>query len=99
MLAINKPSIEYLNLDGLKLYDNVDSLRDKSGNPVFQYRYAQLVLGAGSKLELELHVESIINKYKETFSSLYLKYKDYYNPYENSSDMVSNDIINKVGEK
>jgi len=98
MLAINKPTIEYLNLEDLTLYDNSDSLRDKYGKPVFPYRYAKLVLGVSSKSELEQNVESILNQYKVTLSVLYSKYEEYYKPFEGSSEMVANDICRRIDD-
>jgi hypothetical protein len=98
MLAINKPTIEYLNLEGLALYDNSDSLRDKYGKPVFPLRYAKLVLGVSSKSELEQNVESILNQYKVTLSVLYSKYEEYYKPFEGSSEMVANDICRRIDD-
>ena len=96
MLAINKPTIEYLNLEGLNLYDNSDSLRDEFGNPVFQCRYAKLVLGASSRLELERHVESILNQYEMTVSPLRSMYEKYFMPFDGASKMVANDIYKRI---
>ena len=96
MLAINKPTIEYLNLEGLDLYDSSDSLRDESGNPVFQFRYVNLVLGVSAKLELEQYVESILNQYEMTISPLCSMYKKYFMPFDGASKMVANDIYKRV---
>ena len=98
MLAIKKPSIEYLNLENLTLYDNSDSLRDEHGKPVFPYRYAKLVLGVDSKSELEQNVESILNQYEATLSTLYSKYEEYYKPFKGSSEMVANDICRRIDD-
>ncbi len=96
MLAIKKPTIEYLDLNGLTLYDNETSLRGKGGEPVFQYRYANLVLGSSSKKELEEHVNSILYDYNKTLSYLYSNYIDYFSPTEGASEKVANDIHNKL---
>jgi len=96
MLAINKPTIEYLDLSGLTSYDNSESLRNKYGKPVLQFSYTNLVLSASSKAELEQHVESILDQYELTFSKLYSKYKEYYNPYDGASKMVADDICEKL---
>ena len=96
MLAINKPTIEYLNLSGLPLYDNSDSLRSKDGEPVFQFRYTNLVLGASSKLELEQHVESILNRYEATVLSLRSRYDNFFKTFDGASEMVANDIYKKI---
>lgn len=98
MLAINKPTIEYLDLNDLEAYDNSNSQRDSDGNPVFNYRGAKLVLGASSKLELEHHVESILNKYKATILPLASMYKDCFEPLNGASKMVADDIYNKIND-
>jgi hypothetical protein len=96
MAAINKPTIEYLDLEGLPLYDKKDSLRDKLGKPVFQFRYADLVLGASSKADLEEHIESIFLQYETTFLPLHSRYKEYFKPIDGSSVTVANDIIRRL---
>jgi len=96
MLAINKPTIEYLDLEGLKGYDNKNSLRDEHGKPVSQFRYANLVLGASSKLDLEQHVESILSQYKATILPLRSKYDDFFKTFDGASEMVANDIYKKI---
>ena len=96
MLAIGKPSIEYINLEGLDSYDNSNSLRDANGEPVFQYRYTNLVLGASNKLELSGHVESILNQREVTFLSLFSRYKKYFEPFEGSSGMIANDVVSNL---
>jgi len=96
MLAINKPTIEYLDLEGLKSYDNSDSLRDMNGKPVFQYRYTNLVLGASNKIEFETHVDSILNKTEETVSSLRLRYEEYFSPFDEASAMIADNIYKGI---
>ena len=96
MLAFNKPTIEYLNLEGLESYDNESSLRNKRGAPVFQYRYADLVLGASSTAEFYKHVDSLLNQYNETISPLFLNYNKYFETFSSSSSMVANDIFKKI---
>ena len=96
MLAINKPTIEYLNWEGLECEDNKNSLRDEHGKPVSQYTYSELVLGARSKLELEQYVELIINQYKATVLSLRSRYDNYFKTFDGASEMVANDIYKKI---
>ena len=96
MLAINKPTIEYLNLEGLDLYDNSDSLRDKFGKPVFQFRYLELVLGVSSRSELESCVDSLLNQKEDVTALLYSKYKYYFEPFDAASKFVANDIYKKI---
>ena len=96
MLASKKPTIEYLNWEGLEGYDNKQSLRDKHGNPVSLLGCANLVLSASSKLDLEQDVKSILNQYEATLSALYSKYEEYFKPFEGSSEMVANDICRRI---
>jgi hypothetical protein len=96
MLAINKPTIEYLNWEGLEGYDNKNSLRDEHGKPVSQYTYVDIVLGARSKLELEQHVESILNRYEATVLSLRSRYDNFFKTFDGASEMVANDIYKKI---
>ena len=96
MLAINKPTIEYLNWKGLEGFDHKKSLRDKHGDPISQYTYVKLVLGARSKLELEQHVESILNQYEATVLSLRSRYDNFFKTFDGASEMVANDIYKKI---
>jgi hypothetical protein len=96
MLAINKPTIEYLNWEGLEGYDNKNSLRDEHGKPISQYTYVDIVLGARSKLELEQHVESILNRYEATVLSLRSRYDNFFKTFDGASEMVANDIYKKI---
>jgi CDP-glycerol glycerophosphotransferase (TagB/SpsB family) len=98
MLAINKPTIEYLDMKDLEAYDNSNSLRDDEGNPVLNYRSAKLVLGASSKLELERHVESILNKYEATMLPLASMYEYCFEPLNGASKMVADDIYKKIND-
>jgi hypothetical protein len=93
MLAINKPTIEYLDL---KECDSNGLLKNKQGELVSKCRYTNLVLGASSKLELEQHVESILNQYKATVLSLRSRYDDYFKTFNGASEMVANDIYQKI---
>jgi len=96
MLAINKPTIEYLDLSNLSLYDNNNSLSDCDGEPVFELRYVGLVLGASTKEKFSQHVDSILNQRTKTISSLHSKYKEYYEPLECASKVVASNIYNKI---
>ena len=97
LLALNKLTIEYLDLHGLDKYDNENSLRDENNVPVFPTRYANLVLGASTKSDLEKHIKSIFNQYKETIAPLHLSYKECFSTFDGSSQMVANDICKRIG--
>jgi hypothetical protein len=96
MLAINKPTIEYLDLEGLEGYDNKNSLRDEHGKPVSQFRFVNLVLGASSRSDLEQHVKSILNQYEATTSPLRSRYDNFFKTFDGASEMVANDIYKKI---
>jgi len=96
MLAINKPTIEYLNLTNLNAYDNDNSFRDEYGDPVFELRYVNLVLGASSNEKFSEHVDSIMNQYNSTTLSLSSKYQEYFDPLINASEIVAKDIYKKI---
>jgi hypothetical protein len=96
MLAINKSTIEYLDLRGLDKYDNDDSLRDEYGAPVFSERYEKLVLGASTEHEFEKHVENILDNYKEVLLPLKAKYEECFVVSDNSSDIIVKDIMRVI---
>jgi len=99
MLAIKKPTIEYLDLRGLDLYDNSSSLRDESGNPVFMYRYTKLVLGVSSRVELERYVDYVLNKFDTTLLSLYSMYEKYFMPFDGASEIAADNIYKQISNK
>ena len=96
MLAINKPTIEYLDLKGLSEYDNSNALRDDDGNPVFQYRYTNLVLGASSKVEFEIHVDSILDNFEKVLSPLRSNYEELFFSSSEASIKVADSILKKI---
>jgi len=98
MLALDKPTIEYLDLRDLKSYKGNDILIDKHGNKTFQYRFVELVLGVDSNLALEKAVESVINHYDKTLSPLKSKYINYFNPFNNSSKKIADDILSRANK-
>jgi len=96
MLALKKLTIEYLNLDGLNLYDNSNSLRDGDEKPVFPYRYTNLVFGASCKQDFDRHVESILTQHESLSNHIISNYENFYKPFDGSSQVVCDDILRKV---
>ena len=92
MLAINKPTIEYLDLEGT----NKTLLKDENGKIISQYGLVNLVISVSSKLELEQYVGSILNKYESTLLPLKQNYEKYFEPINDASGMVANDIYKKI---
>jgi len=95
MLAINKPTIEYIDR-GLEGCDNKESFRGENGKPVSEFTYLELVLGARSKLELEQHVECILNQYEATVLPLRSRYDNFFKTFDGASEMVANNIYKKI---
>lgn len=60
LIPLAVPCIEILNLTGLKEFDNESSLRDRNQNPVFNYRYNDLVQGVQNYEELEKALNLLI---------------------------------------
>lgn len=99
MLALGVPTIEYLDLRGIPEFDNYESLRDKSGNPVLSYRYLDLVLGASDYKELKFYASEIINNRDKIISKLLTRYNEIFPRINHINDKISKDIIRKVLRK
>jgi len=96
MLALNKPTIEYLDLRDIPDYDNSESLRDDNGDPVLSERKAGLVLGVNDKEGFIRNVDKIINKREFVISSLTDVYNNYYGVNGGLSAYVSDDIVRRI---
>jgi len=99
MLALGVPTIEYLDLRGIPEFDNDKSLRDKMGDPVFSYRYLDLVLGASDYFQMKAHVMEIMNDRKTVLSRLQSKYNGLFPKIENINDKIAQDILDVSVEK
>ena len=96
LLAYRKATIEYLDLRGLKAYDNENSLRDECGDPVFSERFAGLVLGASSYEQFRAHVFDLENNNEDVVDQLVEKYKAYFESTEGAIDNVLSDIFSII---
>jgi hypothetical protein len=99
MLALGVPTIEYLNLRGIPEFDNDKSLRDKIDDPVFSYRYLDLVLGASDYEMMKAHVMEIMNDRETVLSRLQAKYNELFPKIENINDKIAQDILDVSAEK
>ena len=54
------PVLELLNLQGLKEFDNEQSLRDEKGKPVLDYRFLKLVKGIENEKDLFVEANRIL---------------------------------------
>lgn len=93
MLALGVPTIEYLDLRGIPECDNNESLRDKTGHPVFSYRYLDLVLGASDYNQMKTHAMEIINHRETVLFRLQSKYNELFPQIKNINDKIAKDIL------
>jgi len=96
LIALGKPTVEYLDLRELPLYDNDNSLRDDEGYPVFAERYAKLVLSASNYKQFRRCIFDILDDYDNTMSALSNTYKKYYPREDKIINTVSNDIYKRI---
>lgn len=93
MLAMDVPVIEYLDLRGISEYDNHESLRDDSGDPVFSYRYFGVVLGASNYEQLLLHAHDIIENRSHVINGLKAQYNKKFPSHGYVSKTITSDIL------
>jgi hypothetical protein len=97
MLALNTPVIERLDLRGIPEYDNPDSLRSETGEPVFSYRRLGLVLGASDYAELERHAEAVIRNRRDVVNALGATYRSTFPVVEDVSGGIVQDVLSRIG--
>lgn len=96
-LLIGTPVIEYLNIKGIPFHDNQESYRDEFNNPVLDYRYFGLVLGADNYSDLENHAKTILSDKDAVLKKLRDKYyESFYGRNENSAKIIADDILNEI---
>lgn len=95
MLALNVPPIEFLDLRGIKEFDNEKSLRDCRGRPVLGYRYWGVVLGSDDYCDMREHVDDLIDDKEKKIKPLMEKYRDLYRPIKNVNEIIVNNIVHK----
>jgi hypothetical protein len=98
MVALGVPTIEYLDLRGIPECDNDESLRDKTGHPVFSFRYLDLVLGASDYDQMKGHAMEIMNDRETVLSRLQAKYNELFPQIENVNGKIANDILGIVSK-
>jgi hypothetical protein len=92
LIKLNIPVIEYLNLNGLSEYDHKDALRDKTGNPVFSYRYLDLVYGVDNTEEFTRIVNDIMVNRETIVKQLQTRYKSIFKNPEDSLNIILESI-------
>lgn len=70
LTAYGVPTIERLNLIGLREYDLPSSIRDSTGAPIFQYRQNGHVIGSSTSEEFFLRVEEVISDRQKVMRQL-----------------------------
>ena len=95
-LLIGTPVIEYLNIKGIPFHDNQESYRDEFNNPVLDYRYFGLVLGADNYSDLENHAKTILSDRDSVVKKLRDTYDEHFYSNENSAKIIADDILNEI---
>lgn len=93
MTAIEIPTIELLDLRGIKGYDDDEALRDENGDPVFEYRFNDLTLGANDYEDLKKQTDRILNNRPEVMKYLKEGYLKFYETSENVRNRIATDIL------
>jgi len=91
MMKIGVPTIEYLDIRGMKKYDNKKSLRN-DGYPILGYRDLGFVYGASDLKQFEFHVKRIMDKRKIVNKELAEKYFNFFT----TSDKVSQNVAKEI---
>ena len=55
-----------------------------------------IFLASSNKLDLEQHVKSILSNNKDSLLPLYSRYNNYFKPSGIASEIITNDICNKI---
>lgn len=70
LTACGVPTIERLNLVGLRAYDSRSAIRDSAGRPIFPMRQNGHVLGSSTSEEFFLQVEEVVNNRRQVMRQL-----------------------------
>mgnify|MGYP006274957987 CR=1 FL=1 len=96
MIAMNVPSIELMDLRGLPKFDNEDSLRDSNDEPVFEYRYNDLALGASDYESLKKEASKILSEREKVMSLLRKNYNKHYKTKPGVTTQIASEILSKT---
>lgn len=96
LIKLGLPVIEYLDLSDIPEFDNEASLRDSAGEPIFSYRFHNLVIGVSNYDDLLANTKMVL-KSKDTCTNILQKnYKDKFYQNNNASEFIANDIIENI---
>lgn len=93
MIAMDVPTIELLDLRELPNYDKEEALRDENGDPVFEYRYNHLTLGANDYNDLKIQAMRILNDREGVMEKLNKSYLEHYRGKENVNLLIAEQIL------
>ena len=93
MLALGTPVIERLDLRGLPQFDHSEALRDEHGEPISNYRYWGLVLGASDYSRLKRHAEACIHDRDRVMSQLVSRYRKLFSAVQHPEAMIAQDVF------
>lgn len=96
MVMLGTPVIERLDLRGLRDHDNGDALRDETGDPVFQYRFQGLVLGATSSADFLAHVAEILSNREKVVQTLQARYRSVFPTIDGVNEKISSQILESL---
>lgn len=96
LIRMGVPCIERLDLKGVKEYDNAESLRDSSGEPVLDYRYLGLVLGASDSVSFMRKVDYVIRDRDRAVDALQKVYENTFRPAADTNDQLASEIIARL---
>ena len=92
LIVLGVPSIELLDLKGIKEYDNEFSLRDSKGEPVFNLRYLNLIKGTSSYKEFERYIKEILNDRNSIVDTLKKEYEKVFPMIKNVNQLIVEEI-------
>jgi len=92
MAALNVPTIECLNLHGLKKFDNKDSLKDENGVSVLEYRHMKIVLGSSNYEQLKRQANYIMSNRSVVINKFYKRYCELYTKPDKSISLIVDQI-------
>ena len=96
LIVFGVPTIELLDLKGIKDYDNECALRDDNGEAVLNPRYLNLVLGTSSFEGFQKHVKRILNDRKNLIKELQIGYEKNFPILEDVNDKIAQYICKNI---
>ena len=96
LLHLGVPTIELSDFRGITRDDHEFSMRNSKGEPVREYRYLNLVLGASSENEFENHVKEILYDKNKVVKDLQKNYEKIIPTTQNINNIIAEEIKNAI---